>query len=135
MSIQDFVQTAAVQLGADTQKVESAVGGLLGMIRAGSDNVDFQQLMRQIPDAERLIPGAPQSAENDALSGLVSLARAALGNVGTTETLRSLLGSGLDVPRLRTLAFLFFDFAKDSAGGALVNRLLRRMPDLQVLAG
>ena len=136
MSLQDFIATASQQLGADQSQVKSATGGLLKMLKDQGDGADVSSLFSKIPGAEALMGSAPkeEAAGGGMLGGLAGMATSALGGSGgSAGLLGKLLGSGLDMGKLTSFVPMFFNFAKEKAGGDLVGRLLSKVPDLKSL--
>ncbi|MEZ4387752.1 MAG: hypothetical protein R3D98_09280 [Candidatus Krumholzibacteriia bacterium] len=128
-NIQDFIITAAGQLGADPGKLEGATAGLLGLIQKDADG--GRDLVKALPGADSLLATAGGGG------GLLGMAGKLLGgNIGQGLGAAGLLKSaGLDQDRGGQFLSLFVAFARSHAGQELVGRVLQSFPQLAKLLG
>lgn len=137
--IEDFIKMAAQGLGESESVTRSATGGLLGALQQKADPKDFSQLLEAIPGAAGLV-GSASKLENAGgggmLGGLMGSATSALGgNLGSSlDVLASIQKSGLSMESVTNLVPMFMKFARENAGGGLVNSLLSKVPELAKLA-
>jgi len=142
LSIQDFIEMAAQNLGAEKPKVESATGGLLQMIEKQVSGGDFQELLGVLPGASSLLSKAKSGetgspAGGGLLGGLAGAAASALGGkAGASLGVLELIGkSGLSSGDSGKLVSLFFRFLKQKGSATLVQKILGSAPELAKLAG
>jgi hypothetical protein len=137
-SIQDFMKSAASQIGASESATESATGAILQALQGGADAGDFQQLLQKIPGAAGVLQKAPGGEEaGGGLGGLLASAASALGgSLGAGAGILAMLQkSGLGSDKLSALLPLLLQFLKSEAGEALVSRIFGKAPELKALMG
>lgn len=137
-SIQDFIVSAANNLGTSEDSTRKATGSILQTIQQASGKEDFQQLLDKIPGASGLLEGKETNASGGGmLGGMLGQAASALGGgSGSMAGLMSLLkNTGLSAEKLGPLVNLFLEFAKSKAGAGLMTRILAQVPELAKLAG
>jgi hypothetical protein len=127
-NIQDFVATAAANLGADADKLQGATASLLGMISKQADGGD--QLIAALPGAAGLL------SSDGGGGGLLGAAGKLLGgNLGQGLGVAGLLKqAGLGQDQGVQYLNLFIEFARGHAGQELVGRVLQSFPQLAKLA-
>lgn len=138
--IEDFIQSATTDLGVSEGAARSGVGAVLQMLQQKSDSGDFQQLLGSMPGAEALLSkargasaGAGESGGlGGALGGLSSLVG---GGSDLAGALSLLQGSGLSTDQLGPFVSKFVEFAKSSAGQALVGSILGKVPEIAKFLG
>lgn len=138
MSIQDFLASATSKLGAPADQVESATGGLLGMIKEQASGSDWSAITNAIPGADSLAKALPaaKEASGGLLGGLASKAGALLGGGGGgMDILGKLASSGLSADKIPSLAGSLMDFFKDKVGASVVSNILGKIPALKSLIG
>jgi hypothetical protein len=141
--IQDFIQSAASQIGAGEAATESATGAILQVFQDKADSGDFQQLLDKVPGAGALLSkvssggGAEPEGGGGMLGGLMGGAASGLGgSLGAGAGILSLLQkSGLGSDKLGALLPLLLNFLKSEAGEALVGRIVGKVPELKALMG
>lgn len=141
-SIQDFIQSAASQIGAGEAATESATGAILQVFKDKADPGDFQQLLEKVPGAGALLSkaasgGTEQPGGGGMLGGMLGSAASGLGGgLGAGAGILSLLQkSGLGSDKLGALLPLLLQFLKSEAGEGLVSRIFGQVPELQALLG
>lgn len=139
-SIQEFIQSAASQIGASEPATESATGAILQVIGERADDGDFQQLLQKIPGAAGLLSKtaeAEPAGGGGGLGGLLGSAASGLGgSSGAGAGILSMLQkSGLGSDKLASLLPLFIQFAKSEAGETLIQRIIGQVPELKALMG
>ncbi len=141
-SIQDFIQSAASQIGVGEAATESATGAILQVFQDKADSGDFQQLLDKVPGAGALLSkvasgGTEQPGGGGMLGGMLGSAASGLGgSLGAGAGILSLLQkSGLGSDKLSALLPLLLQFLKSEAGEALVGRILGQVPELKALLG
>ena len=141
-AIDQFTQSAVGDLGVSEGAAKSAVGSILGEVQGKADANDFSQLMANIPGAEGLIGQAAGAASGggDAggglMGGLSSVGTMLGGGSGSALGLLGALGSsGLSTDQLGPFVSKFIGFAKESAGQALIGKILGKVPELAKLVG
>lgn len=128
-SIQDFIQNAASQIGADRGQTESGTAAILELVRGQAESGDFQSLIDAIPGAGALLD-KPAPGGGGLLGGASGMLSGALG--GKLGGAASLIGvSGLDTGQAGKLVEMFVSFAKSQAGEAVIGRILESVPELQ----
>jgi hypothetical protein len=137
VSIQDFIKSAAENLGEDEGKMESATGGLLKLIQDQAGEGDFQELLSALPGASSLLSGDAGDGGGGLMGGLAGMAASALGGKASSSlgVLQVLGKSGLDTGQIGPFVSLFFGFLKQKGSGELVGRILGKIPELAKLAG
>jgi len=69
MNIQDFIQSAAGQIGAGESATESATGAILQVSKVRADPGDFQQLLGRVPGAAGLLSKVSGAGEAEPEGG------------------------------------------------------------------
>jgi len=133
-SIQDFIKAASSEVGVGEASVESATGGVLGIIKEKADDSDVQSLLGAIPGASDLLSGSDKGGGS--MGGVGGALAGALGNkLGGLGGAASMLGvlekSGLDMGQAGKLATMFFTFAKSQAGDGVVDNIINKIPELK----
>ena len=138
-SIQDFISSAASQIGASESATESATGAILQVLQNGADQGDFQQLLQKVPGAAGVLSKASSGGEeaDGGLGGLLGSAASGLGgSLGAGAGILAMLqNSGLGSDKLGSLLPLLLQFLKSEAGEALVSRIFGSVPELKALMG
>jgi hypothetical protein len=137
-SIQDFIQSAASQIGASESATESATGSILKALQGGADAGDFQQLLQKVPGAAGVLSKAAGGDDSGGgLGGLLGSAASGLGgSLGAGAGILAMLQkSGLGSDKLGALLPLLLQFLKSEAGEALVSRIFGKAPELKALMG
>ena len=141
-SIEDFIQNAASQLGAEEGSVRSATGGFAKLLRDQVGEADFSQLASKVPGLDAVIgsaPAADPAPEDDLVGGLAGAASALGGGGGGGFDLGaalSLLGkSGLDGGKVGSLGKMLLGFLQQNAGQDLVAGILSKVPLLKGMLG
>lgn len=136
--IQDFIQTAASQIGASESATESATGSILKALQGGADAGDFQQLLQKVPGAAGVLSKAAGGDDSGGgRGGLLGSAASSLGgSLGAGAGILAMLQkSGLGSDKLGALLPLLLQFLKSEAGEALVSRIFGKAPELKALMG
>jgi hypothetical protein len=136
-NIQDFIQSAVGSLGVSEGTAQSGVGAILQALQGNADAGDFQQLLSAMPGSEALLSKAGSSAGagesgGGGLGGALGAVGSMLGGGSGSAlgVLSMLQGSGLSADKLGPFVSKFIDFAKSSAGQALIGRVLSKVPEI-----
>ena len=141
-SIDQFIQSAVGDLGVSETTAKSGIGSILGAVQGKADSNDFERLLSSIPGAQSLLGQAPAAPSGDsestgglggALGGVSSMLGGGSGSA--LGLLGSLGSSGLSGDQIGPFVSKFIDFAKGSAGQALVSKILGKVPELGKLLG
>jgi hypothetical protein len=143
LNIQDFIKTAASQIGASESATESATGTVLQVFKDRAEPSDFQQLLDKVPGAGALLSnvssggGAPAGGGGGMLGGLLGGAASGLGgSLGAGAGILSMLQkSGLGSDKLGALLPLLLQFLKSQAGEGIVGSITGKVPELKALMG
>lgn len=136
--IDQFIRSAVGELGVPQGAAESGVGSILKTLQGSADQQDFQQLISSMPGADALLAKAGGSGGG---GGLLGQGMGALGSMlgggagGALGLLGALQGSGLSADSLGPFVSKFVEFAKSSAGQALMGKILGKAPELTKLLG
>lgn len=139
--IQDFIQSAAQQLGTSEDSTRSATAGLLQFVREKASGGDFQELLGKLPGAGELVAspsGATASTPSGGgmLGGVMGAASSAMGGKGAGLDLVGLLGqSGFDLGKAGPFVSMFLNLIRDKGGADLLGRITKQIPQLKGLAG
>jgi hypothetical protein len=133
--IDDFITTAARDMGEPEHTTRAATGALLGLIRQHAHSSDVDQLLRAIPGASAIMPPPVQrSAGSGLLGGLLGSAASKLGlgsSVGgAISVLESIHSTGFSAHNVTRLVSMFTSFLRANTSGDLAQRLLRDVPHL-----
>jgi hypothetical protein len=138
-NIQDFIKTAASQIGASESATESGTGSILQALQGGADAGDFQQLLQKVPGAAGVLSKTTGGGDagGGGLGGLLGSAASSLGGSlgGGAGILAMLQKSGLGSDKLGALLPLLLQFLKSEAGESLVGRIFGKAPELKALMG
>ncbi len=141
--LRDFVDLAAITLGATEQTVRRATAAVLDLAAQAAPAADVQQLLSRIPGAAELLasfrpaPPPPPGGVAGALGDLVTSAATAIqGTIGSGAALLRLLTEvGFDPQKASQFAMMFVDFARTYADSDLVNRVVDAIPGARQLLG
>ncbi len=139
--IEDFIQSAVGDLGISPDAAKTGVGAVLQSLQQGAEPGDFQQLLSSMPGAAALLSNVKGSAGAGESGGGLGGALGAVGSMlgggaGSALGLLNLLqGSGISSDKLGPFVSKFIDFAKSSAGQALIGRILSKAPEIAKLLG
>ena len=135
--MEEFIKAAAVQLGIGEDKIKSATGGLLGMIKEHAGEGLASDIMNKLPGASALVnesggASGGGSVGGGMLGGLMSSASKMLGgNAGKALGLAAVLKSaGLSLDQTGSFVNMFADFVKSKLGDDLWNKVAEFIPDL-----
>jgi Protein of unknown function VcgC/VcgE (DUF2780) len=141
--IEEFIQSAVGDLGVSEGAARTGVGGVLQSLQQGAEAGDFQQLLSSMPGAAALLSKAKGAAAGaaepggGALGGALGAVGSMLGGGGGSALglLSLLTGSGISSDQLGPFVSKFIEFAKSSAGQALMGRILSKAPEVAKLLG
>jgi hypothetical protein len=129
----EFIQLAINNLGLSESTARTAAGGLLKSIQNQVGGEDARQLMLQLPGSEALVKNLATQSESKESGGLVSKIGFFFG--GNVDAATGLVGildeTGLGVDKIGPFTSLFVYYLKGKVNYKLVDRILRRMPELQ----
>ena len=121
----------ALDIAPDTAR--EALGTLLSVVRRGSNDADFRELVDRLPGARSLMSFADASAKQiDEGGGIIGGSMETPGALGSRmgrgrhiglNRLARLPGIGLEAHKIVGLRMMFVDFVHDNAGPALADRV------------
>ena len=135
--MQEFIQSAAKQLGIEESVASQATSTVLGFLKEKLTRGEFGELAAQVPGLSDLA-GADASDEESGGSMLGSMMKAASsalgGDAGDALALTGKLkDSGLDVDKLAPFLGRLIEYVKDNAGEETINAILDKLPQLKSL--
>jgi hypothetical protein len=119
----ELVGQLAAKAGIDGAVAEKTIGVMLGFLRSEGPTDKVQALIDQIPGAEAAI-----AASNNG-SGLARLMGGALMVVGT-----KLMGLGLGMAEIQSIARELFRFGRDKIGADQMGEIIAGTPGLSRFA-
>jgi hypothetical protein len=137
--MQEFIRMASSVLGTTEDVARQATSTVLGLIAQVAPAADVQELLSRLPGAGDLLrafapaPAPPPSGAASVMGGVSDLvsntATALQGALGAGSALLGLVGQiGLDPQKGAQFLSLFAGFAREHAGGELVDRVLSYLP-------
>lgn len=129
----EFIQLAVDNLGLSEDTARTATGGLLQSIQNQVGGEAARQLLLQLPGSEDLIESLAMEPTDGESGGLISKMGTLFGGkVGAATGLVGILDeTGLEVDKIVPFASLFVYYLKSQVSTELVERILRRLPELQ----
>lgn len=135
--MEDFIRSAASELGISEESSRSATSGLLGLLKENTGGSDFSELLNKVPGAQALLDQAPAAGGDSGgglMGGLLGKVTAAVGMDSGAAGLASVISNaGLDLGSATGFVGQFVGYLKGKAGGDVVGRLLNKVPDLKNL--
>ena len=133
--MQDFLESAAAQLGVGKDQVAGATGSILGLIQDNADPGDVQEMLSKVPGAGELIQGAVGGGDGG--GGLLGAVGDLLGGgagkaLGAADILSNI---DLDPSKLGGLLEMLQKYVQPLLGDDLLKRLLEKVPGLGDLLG
>jgi hypothetical protein len=131
--MQDFLKSAAAQLGVSEEKVAGATGGILDLIKQNADSGDVKEMLSKIPGASDLMGKSGGGGGGGLLGALGGMLGGDAGKaLGAADLVQS---SGLDLSKLGGLLEMLKKYVQPLLGEDLVKRLLAKVPGLGDLLG
>ncbi len=141
----EILQQLVNQLGTHPGQTEVGAGALLSLIREHASQVDFEQLLRAVPEASQWLgtaaaaqaSAAPGAAGGGGLlgeiGGLIEGMTGSSGGVG--GLLAALAHSGLSADKLMQLVPALLALLQQRGGADLLQRVAGSVPALQEILG
>jgi hypothetical protein len=141
----EILQQLVNQLGTHPGQTEVGAGALLNLIREHASQVDFEQLLRAVPEASQWMGTAAAAQASAAsgtagdggllgeLGGLIGGLTGSSGGVG--GLLSALAHSGLSADKLMQLVPALLALLQQRGGTDLLGRLASSVPMLQEILG
>lgn len=145
----EILRQLSARLGIPLDQAESGAGALLSFLRENASQIDFQELLKSVPEAAAwmgMAPAAPGTAGHaggntagttaDA-GGLLGQAMGILGSFGGSAAgiLSALSRSGLSPETAMRFVPELLGLLQGRAGGELIGRLAGSVPFLKDLLG
>jgi hypothetical protein len=118
-----LVSQIAAATGLDTATAEKAIGMMLGFLEREGDDEAIHKMIAAVPGARELVSQWGGEGSGGLLSGL-------LGGGGIMGLGQQLMGLGLGMGEITTLAKQTIDVAKQYAGEELVDQVVASVPGL-----
>jgi hypothetical protein len=115
----ELIGRLAIKAGIDSAVAEKTIGIILGFLRREGPSDQVQRLIDNIPGAEAAIKVSNDSA------GLVGLMGGGLMAVGTR-----LMGLGLGIGQIKSIAHELFGFGRDTIGAGTIGEIIAGTPGL-----
>ena len=119
----ELIEQLSAKVGMDKTIAEKTVGIMLGYLRTEGPTDKVQALIDQIPGAEAIIK------VNETSSGLSSLFGGGLMALGG-----KLMGLGLGMNEIQSVARELFKFGRDKVGADKINEIVSGTPGLSQFA-
>ena len=119
----ELIKALTAKVGIDEAVAEKAVGIILGFLRSEGPTDKVQALIDTIPGAEAAISASERGA------GFSRLMGGGLMAVGTR-----LMGLGLGVSEIQSIARELFRFGRDKIGAEHMSDIISRTPGLSQFA-
>jgi len=120
----DLIKRLTKELGANKKQAE---GGLVALLRAGQQNMarrDFEQVVADIPGADKLLRKAPPPSTLSSLAGgLGSLFGGRTGPGRWAGLAASFTEIGVDLDTAKKFGPIVIDYVKHHGGEDLVDKL------------
>jgi predicted lipid-binding transport protein (Tim44 family) len=139
--IANLIEQITSQTGVSQSQANTAVGGVLNLLKQNVNGVDFSSLLNGLPGAEGLMSQATSAINSGTgatsgmggmLGGLASkfLGKSSLGGaLGGVAGLSSLLAAtNLNAGQLGDIASRLVAYAKENVGEEVVERILNNVP-------
>lgn len=140
----DILRELSSRLGIPLDQAQSGAGAVFGFIRENASQVDFQQLLKSVPEAAAWLgnlpgkaPGAPASDGTVDGGGLFGQVAGLIGGLGGSAAglLTALTRSGLSPDMAARFVPELFGLLQGKAGGDLIGRLAGSLPFIGELLG
>ncbi len=118
-----LVAQIAAATGLDTATAEKAIGMMLGFLEREGDDEAIHKMIAAVPGARELVSQWGGEGSGGLLSGL-------LGGGGIMGLGQQLMGLGLGMGEITTLAKQTIAVAKQYAGEELVDQVVASVPGL-----
>ena len=141
----EILRQLVEQLGTHPGQTEVGAGALLNVIREHASQVDFEQLLRAVPEASKWMGTAAAAQANppagaDAGGGLLGELGGLIGGLtGSTGGIGGLLSalahSGLSADKLMQLVPILLTLLQQRGGADLLQKVAGSVPMLQEVLG
>lgn len=119
----ELVERLSASVGVDEAVAEKAIGNILQFLQSEGPAEPVQQLIKEIPGADTLIAAA---GSGGGLSGLLGGGLMALGS--------KLMGLGLGMSEIQSLARELFKYGREKIGNERMNEIVSATPGLSQFA-
>lgn len=129
----DILRELSSRLGIPLDQAQSGAGAVLDFIRENASQMDFQQLLKSVPEAAVWLgntPGAPASGSTSNSGGLLGQMAGLIGGLGGSAAgiLTALTRSGLSPDTAARFIPELLGLLQGRAGGDLISRLAGSLP-------
>lgn len=129
----DILRELSSRLGIPLDQAQSGAGAVLDFIRENASQMDFQQLLKSVPEAASWLgnaPGAPAPGGTSDSGGLFGQMAGLIGGLGGSAVgiLTALSRSGLSPDAAARFIPEFLGLLQGKAGGDLIGRLAGSIP-------
>jgi len=141
----EILRQLSARLGIPLDQAESGAGALLSFIRENASQIDFQELLKSVPEAAAWMGRAPaaagtagSTADNTSdIGGLLGQAMGMLGSFGGSAAgiLTALSRLGLSPATALRFVPELLGLLQGRAGGDLIGRLAGSVPFLKDFLG
>ena len=134
--MQDFIKSAASQLGIDESTANNATGTVLGFLKDGMGD-QFASIAEKLPGADQLIQGAAKSSDAEDAGGggglLDSVTKAASSMLGGgagegLDLMNQLQKTGLTADQGGSLITMLINFIKEKVGDEFIDQIAEKFP-------
>ena len=139
--MEDFIQSAAQEVGISTSDAGRATGGLLSIIRENASSSDFGKLLEAMPGAEETMRAAEADEKPSSFGGVLGGAMQAAssfagGKAGAALSAAGLLErTGLSADQAPAFIAKFVEHLRGGLDGDLVQRIIGSVPQIKNLVG
>lgn len=125
----DILRELSSRLGIPLDQAQSGAGAVLDFIRENAPQMDFQQLLKSVPEAASWLGNAPASGTTDG-GGLFGQVAGLIGGLGGSAAgiLAALSRSGLSPEAAARFVPELLSLLQGKAGGDLIGRLAGSIP-------
>ncbi len=128
----DILRELSSRLGIPLDQARSGAGAVLDFIRENASQMDFQQLLKSVPEAAAWLgntPSTPASGTTDG-GGLLGQVAGLIGGLGGSAAgiLTALSRSGLSPETAARFVPELLGLLQGKAGGDLIGRLVGSIP-------
>lgn len=126
----DILRELSSRLGIPLDQAQSGAGAVLDFIRENASQMDFQQLLRSVPEAAAWLGNAPAPGGTSDSGGLFGQVAGLIGGLGGSAAgiLTALSRSGLSPETAARFVPELLGLLQGKAGGDLISRLAGSIP-------
>ena len=126
----DILRELSSRLGIPLDQAQSGAGAVLDFIRENASQIDFQQLLKSVPEAAAWLGNAPVSGDAAGGGGFLGQMAGLIGGLGGSAAgiLTALSRSGLSPEAAARFVPELLGLLQGKAGGDLIGRLAGSIP-------